>query len=182
MASKPAKEKDKGKEKDKHELIIIRRLEEEEHEGHNTAWKVAHADFMTAMMAFFLIMWLINVTDEETRKGISAYFNPVHLSAAQKGLDDEAKPAKDTKGKPTLIATSPPGHDKAGEAKGAGARSRQGRRGGHEGSRAQGDQEGRGAKSAGAEVAEGKSAQRCGRARRGRTSSASTRQRAAWRG
>ena len=54
---------------------------------------------MTAMMAFFLIMWLINVTDEETRKGISAYFNPVHLSAAQKGLDEEAKPAKDIKGK-----------------------------------------------------------------------------------
>ncbi len=41
-----------------HELIIVRRHEEEEHEHHSSAWKVAHADFMTAMMAFFLIMWL----------------------------------------------------------------------------------------------------------------------------
>ena len=65
-----------------HELIIVRRHEEEEHAHHSSAWKVAHADFMTAMMAFFLIMWLINVTDDEVRKGISQYFNPIHLSPA----------------------------------------------------------------------------------------------------
>src|SRR5262245_43548843 len=68
VASKPSK--DKGHDPAAHELIIIRRVEEDEHEAHNSAWKVAHADFMTAMMAFFLIMWLINATDEETRKGI----------------------------------------------------------------------------------------------------------------
>jgi chemotaxis protein MotB len=74
-----------------HELIIIKRHEDDEHEAHSSAWKVAHADFMTAMMAFFLIMWLINVTDENVRKGISEYFNPVHLSSGQaeeKGLTD----------------------------------------------------------------------------------------------
>lgn len=74
-----------------HELIIIKRHEDEEHDHHSSAWKVAHADFMTAMMAFFLIMWLINVTDEEVRKSIANYFNPVKLSASvtnRKGLND----------------------------------------------------------------------------------------------
>lgn len=64
----------------KHEIIIVRRYEEEEHEAHSSAWKVAHADFMTAMMAFFLIMWLINVTDQDVRKVIAQYFNPINLS------------------------------------------------------------------------------------------------------
>ena len=63
-----------------HELIIVRRHDEEEHPQHSSAWKVAHADFMTAMMAFFLIMWLINVTDQNVRKGIAQYFNPIHMS------------------------------------------------------------------------------------------------------
>jgi len=100
VVKKPEKkpEKERGRAEDKHELIIVRRLEEEEHETHNSAWKVAHADFMTAMMAFFLIMWLINATDEETRKGISAYFNPMHLSAAAKGLNGgDPAPSGDTK-------------------------------------------------------------------------------------
>ena len=43
---------------------------------HGGAWKVAYADFVTAMMAFFLLMWLLNATSEEQRKGIAAYFNP----------------------------------------------------------------------------------------------------------
>ncbi|OYY86583.1 MAG: hypothetical protein B7Y12_15950, partial [Rhizobiales bacterium 24-66-13] len=58
---------------------------------HSSAWKVAHADFMTAMMAFFLIMWLINATDKDTRKAIANYFNPVDLASSiteLKGLND----------------------------------------------------------------------------------------------
>jgi len=43
---------------------------------HGGAWKVAYADFVTAMMAFFLLMWLLNATSEEQREGIAAYFNP----------------------------------------------------------------------------------------------------------
>ena len=43
---------------------------------HGGAWKVAYADFVTAMMAFFLLMWLLNATSEEQRQGIAAYFNP----------------------------------------------------------------------------------------------------------
>jgi chemotaxis protein MotB len=43
---------------------------------HGGAWKVAYADFVTAMMAFFLLMWLLNATTERQRKGIADYFNP----------------------------------------------------------------------------------------------------------
>ena len=43
---------------------------------HGGAWKVAYADFVTAMMAFFLMMWLLNATTEDQRKGLADYFSP----------------------------------------------------------------------------------------------------------
>ena len=43
---------------------------------HGGAWKVAYADFVTAMMAFFLLMWLLSTTDEQTRLGLADYFSP----------------------------------------------------------------------------------------------------------
>ncbi len=43
---------------------------------HGGAWKVAYADFVTAMMAFFLLMWLLSVTDEQTKLGLADYFSP----------------------------------------------------------------------------------------------------------
>ena len=67
--------------------IIIKRRFEDEGEEHNSAWKLAYADFVTAMMTFFLIMWLMNVTTVEQRKGIADYFNPVALSQANSGAD-----------------------------------------------------------------------------------------------
>jgi chemotaxis protein MotB len=57
--------------------IVIRREEEGEHGHHGGAWKVAYADFVTAMMAFFLLMWLLNATTEQQRRGIAAYFSPL---------------------------------------------------------------------------------------------------------
>ncbi|MDD2942572.1 MAG: flagellar motor protein MotB [bacterium] len=58
--------------------IIIKKVKKGGGHGHHGgAWKVAYADFVTAMMAFFLLMWLLGSTDEETKKGISEYFqNP----------------------------------------------------------------------------------------------------------
>jgi chemotaxis protein MotB len=57
--------------------IIIRRKKVVKGGGHHGgAWKVAYADFVTAMMAFFLLMWLLNATTEEQRKGLADYFNP----------------------------------------------------------------------------------------------------------
>ena len=57
--------------------VIIKRKKVVSGGGHHGgAWKVAYADFVTAMMAFFLLMWLLNATTEKQRKGISDYFNP----------------------------------------------------------------------------------------------------------
>ncbi|WP_262299133.1 MotB family protein [Microvirga sesbaniae] len=76
---------------DKQEIVIVRRSDDGEDVVKGGAWKIAHADFMTAMMAFFLVMWLISLTDEETRSGVANYFNPVQLAQStpnKKGLDD----------------------------------------------------------------------------------------------
>ena len=57
---------------------IIKRVKKYEHGGHHGgAWKVAYADFVTAMMAFFLLLWLLNATTEEQKRGIAEYFSPV---------------------------------------------------------------------------------------------------------
>lgn len=56
--------------------IIIRRKVVKGGGHHGGAWKVAYADFVTAMMAFFLLMWLLNATTEDQRKGLADYFSP----------------------------------------------------------------------------------------------------------
>ena len=57
--------------------IIIKRKKIVQGGGHHGgAWKVAYADFVTAMMAFFMLMWLLNATTEQQRKGIADYFSP----------------------------------------------------------------------------------------------------------
>ncbi len=61
---------------DKQRPIVIRRKVVKADGHHGGAWKVAYADFVTAMMAFFLLMWLLNATTEEQRKGIADYFSP----------------------------------------------------------------------------------------------------------
>ena len=58
-------------------MIIIKRVVASDEAGHHGgAWKVAYADFVTAMMAFFLLMWLLNATTEQQRSGLADYFNP----------------------------------------------------------------------------------------------------------
>ena len=57
--------------------IVIRREEAGGGGHHGGAWKVAYADFVTAMMAFFLVMWLINATTEKQRRGLADYFSPM---------------------------------------------------------------------------------------------------------
>lgn len=57
--------------------VIIKRKKVSGGDGHHGgAWKVAYADFVTAMMAFFMLMWLLNATTEKQRKGIADYFSP----------------------------------------------------------------------------------------------------------
>ncbi|TKT77493.1 MotB family protein [Aquamicrobium sp. LC103] len=75
------------------EIIIVKRRRAEEDEGHHgSAWKIAFADFMTAMMCFFLVMWLISAANEQAKASIAAYFNPMTLvdrtPPSAKGIDD----------------------------------------------------------------------------------------------
>jgi chemotaxis protein MotB len=66
--------------------IIIKRIKKTGAAGHHGgAWKVAYADFVTAMMAFFLLMWLINTTSPEQKRGIADYFAPASVSETTSG-------------------------------------------------------------------------------------------------
>lgn len=56
--------------------IIIKQVKRIEAAPQGGAWKVAYADFVTAMMAFFMLMWLLGSTTEEQRQGIADYFSP----------------------------------------------------------------------------------------------------------
>jgi chemotaxis protein MotB len=61
--------------------IIIKRVKKATHGVHGGAWKIAYADFVTAMMAFFLLMWLLGSTSEGDKKGLSDYFSaPLKVS------------------------------------------------------------------------------------------------------
>jgi chemotaxis protein MotB len=66
--------------------IIIKKIKKGGHAAHHGgAWKVAYADFVTAMMAFFLLMWLINTTSPEQKRGIADYFAPASVSETTSG-------------------------------------------------------------------------------------------------
>ena len=77
----------------RHEIFIVRHRHSDHDDHHGGAWKIAFADFMTAMMAFFLVMWLISANDK-TRASVARYFNPVRLVDATtqpRGLHDSKK-------------------------------------------------------------------------------------------
>ncbi len=66
--------------------IIIRKIIEEDGHGHHGgAWKVAYADFVTAMMAFFLMLWLLSTADEQQLKGLAEYFSDAAENKSQPG-------------------------------------------------------------------------------------------------
>lgn len=66
-------------------IIIKKKKKHGDHAHHGGAWKVAYADFVTAMMAFFLLLWLLNVTTDEQRRGIADYFDPASISRESSG-------------------------------------------------------------------------------------------------
>ena len=84
-----------GKQQDEApEVVIVRRKRGGDDCHHGGVWKVAYADFMTAMMAFFLVMWLINAANEATKAQVASYFNPVKLvdtTTNPRGLQDSQK-------------------------------------------------------------------------------------------
>jgi len=66
--------------------ILIKKVKKVSGGGHHGgAWKVAYADFVTAMMAFFLLMWLLNTTSPEQKQGIADYFAPASISSTTSG-------------------------------------------------------------------------------------------------
>jgi len=78
-------------EEPRQEIIIVRRNHDTDEGHHGGVWKIAFADFMTAMMCFFLVMWLINAANEQTKAAVASYFNPVKLidrNSSKKGLED----------------------------------------------------------------------------------------------
>ena len=85
------------------EVIFIKKKGGHGAGHHGGAWKIAFADFMTAMMAFFLVLWIINATDKDTKTVIARYFNPVKLenpARAKKGVHgvDANNPISDENG------------------------------------------------------------------------------------
>ncbi|RDJ15395.1 MotB family protein [Rhizobium grahamii] len=108
----------------KNEIIIVKRHGGGDHDGaHGGAWKIAYADFMTAMMAFFLVMWLVNAANEETKASVATYFNPIKLAdekPTQKGLkkpvdqadgDQKQDKSKEKEDEPTKGASAANGDD-----------------------------------------------------------------------
>ncbi len=66
-------------------ITIIKRIKKGGEGHHGGAWKVAYADFVTAMMAFFLLLWLLNAVTEEQLNGIADYFTPIDASTRESG-------------------------------------------------------------------------------------------------
>ncbi|WP_323761152.1 flagellar motor protein MotB [Maricaulis sp.] len=89
---------------------------------HGGAWKVAYADFVTAMMAFFLLMWLINTTTPEQKRGIADYFAPASVSPSNSGSgaplagtspgDDGVQGSGDSSQRQRLAPTAPQLNDR----------------------------------------------------------------------
>ena len=63
--------------------IVVKRVKKAAHAAHGGVWKIAYADFVTAMMAFFLLMWVLGSTTSGDLAGISSYFqNPLRVAVA----------------------------------------------------------------------------------------------------
>lgn len=70
-------------------IIIIKRIKKVSGGAHGGAWKVAYADFVTAMMAFFMLLWLLNSTSQEQKEGLADYFTPTTSStSSESGAGD----------------------------------------------------------------------------------------------
>jgi chemotaxis protein MotB len=106
------------------EIVIVRRRGSHEDEHHGGAWKIAFADFMTAMMALFLVLWIISATDKNTKTLIARYFNPVKVeepAKAQKGIHgvpekDAYQPGAGSSAPSAAKATSEHGESAGGSA------------------------------------------------------------------
>ena len=97
--------------------IIIKKIKKGGHGGHHGgAWKIAYADFVTAMMAFFLLLWLLNAVSQEQLEGVADYFAPTVSSTSQSGSGEILGGTtiavdgslEDTVSRPTVTMDLPP--------------------------------------------------------------------------
>lgn len=105
----------------KNEIIVVKRHKGGHDGAHGGAWKIAYADFMTAMMAFFLVMWLVNAANEPTKASVASYFNPIKLTdekPADRGMKQPAKTAKGEQTQQTSDTKSEKPQDAAAAASG----------------------------------------------------------------
>ena len=96
--------------------IIIKKIKKGGHAHHGGAWKVAYADFVTAMMAFFLLLWLISSVDEAKLEGLAEYFTPTVGLKDSMGIGfeggvtvNEDGTKKSDKAPPGIVVAPPPG-------------------------------------------------------------------------
>ncbi|MDD3288061.1 MAG: flagellar motor protein MotB [Alphaproteobacteria bacterium] len=93
-------------------IIMIRKKKGGDHGGHHGgAWKVAYADFVTAMMSFFLLMWLLNVTTDAQRRGLADYFAPASISLSPSGSGGAMGGQTITSSGAQISDKSPPGQE-----------------------------------------------------------------------
>ena len=104
-----------------HAPVIIRKVKKNKHGGHHGgAWKVAYADFVTAMMAFFMLLWLLSNPDKEQLKGLAEYFSPsenqpappatlTNLPGSQPGLGGHSRRAQSDDQKAMGVRTAEAG-------------------------------------------------------------------------
>jgi chemotaxis protein MotB len=112
--------------------IIIKKVKKAAHGHHGGAWKIAYADFVTAMMAFFLLLWLISMTTPEQKEGLADYFAPNNVAPSTSGAGgimggtalstDGAKMAGSSQEGQRDISTSPDSTEATSEQKGVGGR------------------------------------------------------------
>jgi chemotaxis protein MotB len=114
-----------GKQKtDEKRPIVIKKSKRSGEGHHGGSWKVAYADFVTAMMAFFLLMWLLNSTSAEQREGIAEYFEPTPMEVSSNqsgaggvmgGLTVTSEGSMVSKASPMDPSTAPPTLPKSAE-------------------------------------------------------------------
>ena len=97
----------------KNEIIIVKRHGDHEGDHHSAAWKIAYADIMTAMMAFFLVMWLVNAANEKTQASVASYFNPIKLTDDKPADKSVKKPANSAEGEATQDKSKEQGQQQA---------------------------------------------------------------------
>src|ERR1043166_5586099 len=84
MAGKPGKPQAHGK--DEQPRIIIKKVKGHGGGHHGGAWKVAYADFVTAMMALFIVLWVLGASDKKFKAGLAHYFREPGVFSGSRGI------------------------------------------------------------------------------------------------